>query len=341
MILPLAMPHQKLNFPFDKTVLAADIGATKSNLAYFKFSKNTFSIAKEKEYRSRDFSNIEQLLNEFTNDVDQPRSVCLAVAGPVFNGKAYLTNLQWNIDSKKISSYFGLNDVHVINDLESTAYGLGLLSRKELQQIHKGSNRAIGNAAIIAPGTGLREAGLYWDGKEFQPFATEGGHSDFAPRNKFDYDLFTFLRRKFGHVSWERIISGPGIVNIYQFLRDKKNRKEPSWLKEKFKNNDVAATISNHVNESLICKETIELFIRYMAYESANLVLKLKATGGLFIGGGITPKLTSTFDNNVFYSSFCQSGRLNFLLEQVPVNIILNSRCALLGAAYFTQCNKQ
>jgi glucokinase len=180
----------------------------------------------------------------------------------------------------------------------------------------------------------LGEAGLFWDGNYYHPFATEGGHCDFAPRNNFDFELYSFLQKKFGHVSWERLVCGPGIVNIYQFLRDEKKRNEPEWLKEKLNGEDEAAVISGHSKQSEICNETMQLFVRYLAYESANLVIKLKATGGLFIGGGIAPQLITLFQDNAFYSSFCQSGRLNYLLEKVPVKVILNPKTALLGAAY-------
>lgn len=194
-----------------------------------------------------------------------------------------------------------------MNMLPNMSNGTG---NKDIAVIHAGDEVPVGNAAVIAPGTGLGEAGLYWDGNYYHPFATEGGHSDFAPRNEFDFEMYTFLQKKFGHVSRERLICDPGIVNIYHFLREEKKWEEPEWLKGK-------------------------VFIRYLAYESANLAFKLKATGGLFIGGGIAPQIVSLFENSSFYSSFCQSGRLNYLLEKIPVKIILNTKTALLGAAFY------
>ncbi|HRQ50625.1 MAG TPA: glucokinase, partial [Agriterribacter sp.] len=179
------------------------------------------------------------------------------------------------------------------------------------------------------------EAGLYWDGAWFHPFATEGGHADFAARSSFDFELYTFLQQLFGHVSWERLVCGPGIVNIYRFLRDVKKMEEPAWLTQKMHGADMPAVISEHAGESTLCKTTMEHFVRYLAYESANLVLKLNATGGLFIGGGIAPQIIPLLDNDAFYTSFRQSGRLNFLLEKVPVKLILNTKAALLGAAYY------
>ena len=318
-------------------VLAGDVGATKTNLALFKEEEEegNMVLLQEAQYKSNDYKNIIELTDAFIQDLPLPGSICFGVAGPVLNGHAKLSNINWEMDSTELSNHFKIRNVYMINDLEANAYGLAMLKEKDISVIHKGNNVADGNIAVIAPGTGLGEAGLYWDGNYYYPFATEGGHSDFAPRNEFDFELYNFLQKKFGHVSWERLICGPGIENIYHFLRDEKRREEPASLKEKFKNNDAAAVISEHVNQYDICRETMQLFVRYLAYESANLVLKFKATGGLFIGGGIAPKIISLLENNEFFSSFCQSGRLNYLIDQVPVKIILNDKTALLGAAYY------
>lgn len=321
-------------------VLAGDIGATKTNLALFKVEGDNVISLQETQYRSRHYKNIIGLTNTFIKNSLLPDSICFGVAGPVLNGRAKLSNIEWEIDSNELSRYFGVKNVQLINDLEATSYGLAILNEKDIRLIHKGNGQPVGNVAVIAPGTGLGEAGLFWDGNYYYPFATEGGHSDFAPRNEFDFELYNFLHHKFGHVSWERLVSGPGIVNIYEFLREVKKREEPNWLKEKFKDADISAVISMHVMQSEICKETMQLFICYLAYESANLVLKLKATGGLFIGGGIAPQIVSLFEDNQFYAAFCQSGRLNYLLKSVHVKIILNSKTALLGAGYYgTQMN--
>lgn len=317
-------------------VLAADVGATKTNLALFKIKGNHIDLLHEAQFKSNDYKNMIELTAVFIRDIHPlPDSICYGVAGPVLNGHAKLSNLDWEIDSGELSDHFKIKNVYLINDLEATAYGLAMLNEKDVAIIHKGDDAGYGNAAVIAPGTGLGEAGLFWDGNYYHPFATEGGHSDFAPRNEFDFELFTFLQKKFDHVSWERLVCGPGIVNIYQFLREEKKREEPGWLKEEIMKEDAAAVISRHVLQSEICKETMQLFIRFLAYESANLVLKLKATGGLFIGGGIAPQIVSLFENDAFYASFCQSGRLNYLLEKVPVRIILNTKTALLGAAFY------
>jgi glucokinase len=321
--------------PGSSIVLAGDVGATKTHLSLIKFEGDNIVIFKEEKYKSSDYKNIIELTGNFIIDITLPDSICFGVAGPVLDGHAKLSNINWEINKDELSNHFGVKNVHLINDLEATAYGLAMLTEKDLAALHCGDETPVGNAAVIAPGTGLGEAGLYWDGQYYHPFATEGGHCDFAPRNEFDFELYTFLQKKFGHVSWERLVCGPGIINIYQFLRDKKKREEPEWLREKMKNADAAAVISQHADQSDICKETMQFFIRCLAFESANLVIKLKATGGLFIGGGIAPQIVPLLQNNAFYSSFCQSGRLNYLLEKVPVKIILNTKTALLGAAWY------
>ncbi|MCO5241084.1 MAG: glucokinase [Chitinophagaceae bacterium] len=332
MLLPLSQSRPVVN---GRIVFAADIGATKTNLAFYKTEHNTCRLLQEAKLISKEYKNIAQLTRDFTRDAPQPDAICFGVAGPVLNGHATLSNLQWEIDIRDIATQFPGANVHLINDLEATAYGLAVLGEKDVQVIHKGSITPVGNAAVIAPGTGLGEAGLYWDGSCFHPFATEGGHADFAARNNLDFELYTFLQQQFGHVSWERLVCGPGIVNIYRFLRDVKHGEEPGWLAQQMQHADAAATISRHIDQSELCKMTMQYFIRYLAYESANLVLKLNATGGLFIGGGIVPQIIPLLENDTFYSSFRQSGRLNFLLEKVPVKVILNPQTALLGAAYY------
>jgi glucokinase len=316
-------------------VLAGDVGATKTNLALFETKGNSFTAIAKKQFVSSEYKNLTAIIKLFLKDQPSPHSVCLGVAGPVINGRALLSNISWDINSKELAKHFKIKRVKLLNDLEVNAYGLAMLNEEDVISIHPGKNPEPGNMALIAPGTGLGEAGMYWDGKYYHPFATEGGHCDFAPRNEFDFELYNFLKKKFGHVSWERLVCGPGIVNIYNFLRDKKKRKEPDWLTIKMREGDQAAIISQHVGKSAICKETMEHFIRYLAYESANLVLKFKATGGLFIGGGIAPKITSLFAENDFYGSYCQGGRLDYLLQKVQIKIILNEETALLGAAWY------
>ncbi|HRP33988.1 MAG TPA: glucokinase [Agriterribacter sp.] len=330
-----------LQFPHTHTarngsiVLCGDVGATKTNLALFSIDNDSYQLLKEEQLVSNAYDHIAGLTHDFMQGAPQPNAVCFGVAGPVLKGHAKLSNLKWEIDISEIKTQFPQARVHLINDLEATAYGLAVLDEEDTEVIHPGSPSPEGNAAIIAPGTGLGEAGLYWDGSCFHPFATEGGHADFSARNPDDFNLYRYLQEQYGHVSWERLVCGPGISNIYRYLRDIRKMEEPDWLAQKMLNADMPAVISAHVEQSTLCNTTMQYFVRFLAQESANLVLKLNATGGLFIGGGIAPKITRLLNNNSFYTSYRQSGRLNFLLEKVPVKIILNPKTALLGAAYY------
>lgn len=332
MLLPFHQSAQAVN---GSIVFAGDIGATKTNLALYRIEAGEYHLVQEAKLVSKSYKSATELTRHFIQDAPQPDTICFGVAGPVLNGQATLSNLQWNINIKEISAQYPAAKVHLINDLKATAYGLAMLETKDVSVLHNGDPDAVGNAAVIAPGTGLGEAGLYWDGKYYHPFATEGGHADFAARTSLDFELYDFLQQQFGHVSWERVVCGPGIVNIYRFLRDVKKMEEPLWLAEKMQHADKAATISSHTVQSMLCRETMQYFVRFLAYEAANLVLKLNATGGLFIGGGIPPQILHFLENNAFYNAFRQSGRLNFLLEKVPVKVLLNPKAALLGAAFY------
>ena len=335
MLLSFHKPVQNKVSKSETFVLAGDIGATKTNLALLKISGDEFTIIHEAHYISHQYNNMMELSDEFLKDLPFPDSICLGVAGPVLGGHVKLSNLHWEIDRDELSNHYKIRKINIINDLEANAYGLAMLTDADIVTIHEGSKTHLGNAAVIAPGTGLGEAGIFWDGNAFFPFATEGGHCDFAPRDEIDVELYKYLEKQFGHVSWERLICGPGIFNIYEFLREEKKMNEPGWLKEKMENNDAPEVISENILQCEICKEAMQLFIRYLAYESANLVLKMKATGGLFIGGGIAPKNISLLQGNLFYKSYCQSGRLNYLLEEVPIKVIMNPKTALLGAAWY------
>jgi glucokinase len=318
----------------DMHVLAGDIGGTKSNLALFKASGGEMVPLSQIQYHTADFSSLNDLLASFLKKIPEPVKICLGVAGPVLNGHAKLSNIKWEIDKEELSTFFK-KDIAIINDLEATAFGLAMLQENETLIIHQGKQQIPGNAAVIAPGTGLGEAGIYWDGNYYHPFATEGGHADFAARNDTEFEFYNYLEKQFGHVSWERVISGPGIIQIYKFLIFQLKRDENKTIKEKFKNGYDASIISQNVHNCSVCRETMELFVRFLAFESANLVLKHNATGGLFIGGGIAPSILNLLKEYDFNKYLCQSGRLNDLIEKVTVRLILNTKAALLGAAWY------
>jgi glucokinase len=335
MLIPIRTGKNNWSAQQTCTLLAGDIGGTKTNMALYSYDGKTFSLLKEDKYRTKDYSDLGKMIADFLSGDKAPDRMCFGVAGPVLNGKVRITNVPWGIDSNEIAKLYNNIPVHLINDLETTAYGLAVLEEKDLHVVHKGKHTP-GNWGIIAPGTGLGEAGLYWDGKTAHPFPTEGGHCDFAPRTEPDLEMFTYLQRKFGHVSWERLISGPGIFTIFEFLRDVKEMDVPAWLNDKMlAHDDAPALISENADNVPICAETMNLFLRYLAIEAANLALKVKATAGIFIGGGIMPKNLKLIDNHIFLKWFHDFGRMRHVLEDIPINIILNDKASLLGAAWY------
>lgn len=318
-------------------ILAGDIGGTKSNLSLFQFEEGQLTPIKERSYRTKEFSSFEEVFKVFyASDLPEIDAICLGVAGAVNKGKVSGTNFAWIIDENEIKNNLRINSVTVINDMETNAFGLAALRRKDFEVIREGAN-VPGNAAVISPGTGLGEAGLFWDGTHFHPFPSEGGHCEFSPRSEMEVRLWRFLYCKFGHVSWERIISGPGIYNLYQFLIEDEKIKEPDWFKKRIIKEDPAALISSCAAEGTfpICEKTMKFFITYLAIESTQLALKFKATGGIFIGGGILPKNLKCLDKEVFNSHFLKSDRMRPLLDLIPVKLILNPKTSLYGAAFY------
>jgi glucokinase len=321
------------------SILAADIGGTKTNVALYMSDGKGLTIVREKRYTSADHSAFDDIVHDFCGN-DLPNRISAAVAGPVIDGKSKLTNLPWVLDSAAMSRDINA-PVCFINDLEATAYGLAGLKNEERTTLAAGDPKAKGNIAILAPGTGLGEAGLYWDGQYYHPFATEGGHSDFAPRTRMDVEIFYYLQEQYGHVSWERVVSGMGIRNIFRFLTDVRKEQIPEWLSERLKDEDPAAVISQSAlrHEDLVCAETMDLFVRFMATEAASLVLKLMATGGLYLAGGIPPKILPLLQTDGWTKNFDNNGRMHDLSDRIPVHVILNDKMALQGAAYYGAYN--
>ena len=335
--IPVAFKNTQGTFEKDMNILAGDIGGTKANLLLSRFTTNGLITIKETRFVSKDHNNFHDILLAFLEGQPQPDKICLSVAGPVIDGKVKFTNLSWQIDGEEISQHFGSIPVAILNDLESTAYGLAGLRQDELSILCKGNNEATGNIAILAAGTGLGEAGLYFDGKEYHPFATEGGHCDFAPRSLRDVEVLNFLLKRHEHVSWERLLSGNGIFTIWQFLTEVEKKDRPEWLLKQMENTDPAPIISKAALEKTcaVCVETIEMFNRYLAIEAVNLILKLKAAGGLYLAGGIAPKLLPLLNPATWRAEFDKSGRMRKLLHEVSVYVVLNQKAPLLGASYY------
>ncbi len=337
--LPLYLPRLQDASSNNIVVLAGDIGGTKTHLGLYRSDKSKMELLHETIYHSQKFPTFTAIVHQFLLEIkkDIPDRISIGVAGPVINGKVQTTNLPWQIDGAALMKETGVKEVSLLNDLEANAYGIAGLTSTDITTIYEQRSVAPGNVAIIAPGTGLGEAGLFWDGQFYHPFATEGGHCDFAPQTDMDIALYHFLKQKHEVVSWEHLVSGPAIYEIYRFLRDVIKREEPHWLEVRLNADDPSAVISHTALQGLsdLCDETMVLFTRYLARECCNLVLKMKATGGLYIGGGIPPKIAKYIEASYFYETFSKSDRMDELVKAVPVHLILNSRTALIGAAYY------
>ncbi|QCX53808.1 glucokinase [Elizabethkingia sp. JS20170427COW] len=321
-------------------IIAADIGGTKTNIAWYIAQNSKLLLQEEATYASKEYSSFLEIVQDFIKNhhLEGVDVVSIGIAGPVVEGRCVTTNLPWNLDKNELSSQLGISRVEMINDLEATAYGLVEVNDGYLEVIHEGTPSEEGNVAILAPGTGLGEAGLFWDGEALRPFATEGGHSDFSPRNKLEIELYEYLHSIYSIVTWEHVISGQGIYNIYRFLRDVKKHPEPAWLTQKFEQEkDYAAVISHTAMRELdsTCTLAMEMFVEFMAREATNLTLKLKATRGLILGGGIPPKIFSLLNKDQFYNNFIVSDKLGHILKNVPIYLNLNAKTALIGAAYY------
>ncbi|MCI0652921.1 MAG: glucokinase, partial [Methylococcaceae bacterium] len=317
-------------------VLAGDIGGTRIRFAIFDVQGPGLVTESEQSYLSRDHAELGPVLEKFVADARLPfESVCLGIAGPVLDGRCIATNLPWKIDADEIRSMLSLHSVVLINDLVANALGIRALSEQDFFVVNPGRPNPTGNACIIAAGTGLGEAGMFWDGREHQPFPSEGGHCDFAPASDFDYRLLQFLANRHGHVSWERVVSGIGIVNLFEFLCHENSEAQPEWFARAKEFGDAASAISDAAlsAENPRCLESLRLFLGYYGAEAGNLALKTMASGGIYIGGGIAPKLVQLFEQDWFLNALCAKGRMQTLLRDMPVKIILNDRTPLLGAA--------
>jgi glucokinase len=318
-------------------ILAGDIGGTKVNLAYFGEDLH-LKPENMASYPSRDFSSLEQIAQEFVTDRKvKVQYACFGIAGPVRQGRVAVTNLPWVIVDKELIHALGAKHIWLINDLEANALGIYGLDQCDFITLNAGEEHAVGNTAIIAAGTGLGEAGLYWDGNRHLPIASEGGHADFAPRTDLDIDLFLYLRKRFGHVEWESVLSGPGQVHIYEFLRDTKRGEEPAWLRAELHADEPARVITRAAldKKSDLAVQALDMFVGYYGAEAANLALKVLATGGVYIGGGIGPKIVEKLKDGSFMKAFLGQNRLKDLLQAMPVRVIMNDKTALIGAARY------
>ena len=325
-------------------LISGDIGGTKTRMALLRVGEESVETLSEAQFPSGRFDRFEQIVALFLDGLEERAdAAAFGIAGPVKGRVCNTTNLPWHIDADTIADTFAIPRVELLNDLEATAWGISALPDSDLVTLNEGASDARGNGAVIAAGTGLGEAGLFWNGRGFTPFATEGGHSDFSPRDELEFALLGYLQKRFGHVSWERVVSGPGLVDIFRFLLEHRRSEISERIASRMQREEPAAVIANEADneESPLCREAMNLFIRLYGAEAGNLALKQMATGGLFIGGGIAPKILPWLVTGSFIEAFRAKGRMSELMESMPVKVILNDRAALLGPAVYLSTSEK
>jgi glucokinase len=326
-------------------ILAGDVGGTKVHLALYDFAGGKLVPVRDHKFPAHDFATLDDVVKAFQAQGSDEREIvaaCFGCPGPVRDGRLKLTNLPWTLDARDLQRSLGIEHIFLINDLEANGYGVPELAPESLFTLCKGDPHSVGHRGLVSAGTGLGEALLIWDpkSKAHLPLPSEGGHADFAARSDREIALLQYLQKTLnGRVSWERVVSGIGIKNIYTFLRDDQKMEEPKWLAERMAAEDPNAVIGECAEEGSIeiCYETLRIFASAYGAEAGNVALKVLAMGGIYLGGGIAPKILKTMQNGEFSRAFLDKGRLSPLLEAVPVNIILDDTCALLGAAAFAE----
>jgi glucokinase len=308
-------------------------------LALYDFINGKLEYSRDERFPAKDYSGLEEIVKEFLGAFTVT-AACFGVPGPVRDGRLRLTNLPWTLDSRELSVSLGINHVFLINDLEANGYGVAELAADQIYTLSEGDASQIGNRALIAAGTGLGEALLIWNGHSHTPYPSEGGHADYAPRNEDEIDLLRFLKQKYsGRISQERVVSGQGLTNIYDFLREVRGIDEPVWLAERLAAEDPNAVITELAlaAKSEICEKAMDMFVSAYGAETGNLALKILSVGGVYVGGGIAPRILDKLKDGRFMKAFTDKGRLSQLLINMPVRIILESRAALLGAAAYAE----
>jgi len=318
-----------------KVILAGDIGGTKSHIGIYRINPDhSYQPVRERIFPSKQYRGLEGMLQEVLGGCGKLDAACFGVAAPIVGNRVKLTNLPWVIDQKKLQRRLGVRRFCIINDLVANAYGIRMLKKRELVVLNQGKKRR-GNAALISAGTGLGEAILFWDGKNYLPSPSEGGHVEFGPRTPLEIELLEYLLKHFDHVSYERILTGEGLFRIYQFLREfKKSEEDPPWLVEKIEREDPASVISQAARErqSRLCMRALDIFSSIYGAEAGNLALKAMAIGGIYIGGGIAPRILWKLREGMFMEAFKEKGRYSKMMKDIPVKVIVNEKASLLGA---------
>lgn len=320
-------------------ILSGDIGGTNSRLALCEVEGSTVRRDIQAIYDSRRYETLADIARTFiTEHHIEVEKACFGVPGPVQGRRAHVTNLPWKVDADELERNLGIDSVYLLNDLEANAHGLATLTEADFRELRPGLPGAVGNAGLVAAGTGLGEAGLFWDGHRHRPFACEGGHTDFGPADDDELELLRFLRARVGdHVSWERVVSGPGIVRIYEFLRSRDPGAESKAVAEAIASGDPAEEIANAAlrGEDSLSERAVQWFLGLYGAEAGNVALKFFAIGGVYLGGGIAPKLAPLLPASPFVTRFESKGRMRPLLESIGLSIVMNDKAALQGAASY------
>lgn len=324
-------------------ILVGDVGGTKTILALFAKGQGEDNCIKKQYFRSADYQSFSELLVEFLSDISLPiEAACIAVAGRIDDGDCDATNLPWVLKCEEIAQQLSIEPVRLINDLEATAWGVLSLPEQDFVDLNSKSVNRVGNIAVLAAGTGLGESIIAWDGEDYHVLAAEGGHADYAPTNQEEISLLQTLFTQYPeHVSCERILSGEGLYNIYQFLQKKTKNPIKSDIKALFDKNDPAAVISEQAlsGKDQLCMQTLDMFCRIYGTESGNLALKCLPYGGVYLAGGIAAKNLPFMQNGKFMEGFLAKGRYQGMLSQIPVRICINPEVALLGALSVAENN--
>jgi len=317
--------------------LTGDIGGTNTRLAVMQHEHGKSRIERMKIFPSGAYASLTDIISEFrsTQPGIHAEAAAFGVAGPVNNGVSRITHLPWVISAQELAATLGLRQAFLLNDLEALAWGIDTLDASELVALQAGTPVADGNQVVIAAGTGLGEAGLCFDGELHRPFATEGGHTDFAPATQRDWELLSFLQAKYGHVSWERIVSGPGLVQLYEFLLQRSKAAAPDWLTDPQQAPAARITQEALSGSDELCVETLGWFVQLYGAETGNLALKMKASAGVYLGGGIAPKIIPALQQGAFLKAFLDKGRMRDLLESMPVSVISNEHVSLHGLSRY------
>ena len=338
---PLYLPQIENPANNNLSILAADVGGTKTNIAQFVSQNGKMVLQLEETYTTNHHNSLTEIILDFIkkNNFEKPDRISIGAAGPVVNGTCHTTNIKFKIDVTELRRDLQINKVYLINDLEATAFGMTEMDDEFMVTMRNGNPSIGGHIAILAPGTGLGEACLFWDGKYLRPMPSEGGHSEFAPRTDVEFELVKFLQKTYGEIIvWERLVSGPAIYKIYEFLRDVKGYEEQAWLTQKLAEaKDKSAVISETAMSGLCttCVLAMEMLVDFMARRANNMVLNYKATGGLILAGGIPPRIYNFINKDKIEESFLKCDEMEPLLAGIPIYLNLNSKTALYGAAYY------